>query len=92
MLLLVATAHASASRQPTPGTVTFLGRWALPRSRINQVVLGRRSIEAERRCGSLGSSAPDRYWRNLQVRYDLETAEDELGGALAEIEPLKGAG
>ena len=53
---------------------------AVPRSRINQIVLRRRSIEADtalrlaRFCGT-----SDHYWLNLQARYDLEIAKDALG-------------
>ena len=64
----------------------------VPRSRINQIVLGRRSIEADtalRLARFFGTS--DRYWLNLQARYDLEVAKDALGEALAKVEPLRRA-
>jgi antitoxin HigA-1 len=64
----------------------------VPRSRINQIVLGRRSIEADtalRLARFFGTS--DRYWLNLQARYDLEVARDALGDALSKVEPLRTA-
>ena len=33
----------------------------------------------------------DRYWLNLQARYDLEVTKDALGDALAKVEPLRTA-
>lgn len=63
-----------------------------PRSRINQIVLGRRSIEVDtalRLARFFGTS--DRYWLNLQARYDLEVTKDALGDALAKVEPLRTA-
>lgn len=61
----------------------------VPRSRINQIVLGRRSIEADtalRLARFFGTS--DRYWLNLQARYDLEVTKDALGDALTKVAPL----
>lgn len=63
---------------------------SVPRSRINQIVLGRRSIEADtalRLARFFGTS--DRYWLNLQARYDLEVTKDALGEALTEVQPLE---
>jgi addiction module HigA family antidote len=65
----------------------------VPRSRINQIVLGRRSIEADtalRLARFFGTS--DRYWLNLQAQYDLEIAKDAMGDALAKVEPLTATG
>lgn len=64
----------------------------VPRSRINQIVLGRRSIEADtalRLARFFGTS--DHYWLNLQARYDLETAKGSLGDALAKVQPFSTA-
>ena len=33
----------------------------------------------------------DRFWLNLQTRYDLEIEKDNLGAALEAIRPLKSA-
>jgi plasmid maintenance system antidote protein VapI len=33
----------------------------------------------------------DRFWLNLQVRFDLEVEKDHIGSALDGIEPLKAA-
>lgn len=64
----------------------------VPRSRINQIVLGRRSVEADTalRLARFFDTS-DRYWLNLQARYDLEVAKDALGDALAKVEPLRTA-
>ncbi|MPZ87558.1 MAG: HigA family addiction module antidote protein [Nitriliruptorales bacterium] len=64
----------------------------VPRSRINQIVLGHRSIEADtalRLARFFGTS--DRYWLNLQARYHLEVTKDALGDALAKVQPLNTA-
>lgn len=64
----------------------------IPRSRINQVVLRRRSIEADtalRLARFFGTS--DHYWLNLQARYDLEITRDALGDDLAKVQPLSAA-
>jgi antitoxin HigA-1 len=64
----------------------------VPRSRVNQIVLGRRSIEADtalRLARFFGTS--DRYWLNLQARFDLEVAKDAMGDALAKVQPLRTA-
>lgn len=64
----------------------------IPRSRINQVVLRRRSIEADtalRLARFFGTS--DHYWLNLQTRYDLEITRDALGDDLAKVQPLSAA-
>lgn len=33
----------------------------------------------------------DRFWLNLQTRFDLEVQKDALGAQLDEIQPLKSA-
>jgi plasmid maintenance system antidote protein VapI len=33
----------------------------------------------------------ERFWMNLQARYDLETEKDRLGAALDDIRPLRAA-
>ena len=53
------------------------------RRRINEIVLGRRSITADTamRLGRyFGISA--KFWLKLQNQYDLDKAEDELGDRL----------
>jgi plasmid maintenance system antidote protein VapI len=48
-----------------------------------------------RRCGSGPASryfgTSERFWLNLQARYDLETEKDRLGSALHGIRPLSAA-
>jgi len=58
--------------------------------RIYKIVSGERGITADtalRLARYFGTSA--QYWMNLQNRYDLETAEEEVGEMIArEIRPL----
>ena len=59
----------------------------VPPRRINEIVQGKRGISADtalRLSKALGTSAG--FWMNLQSRFDIETAEDEI--ELAEIERL----
>ena len=51
--------------------------------RINEIVHGKRSITADtalRLAKFFGTS--ERFWLNLQVRYDLEIEKDRLSGVL----------
>ena len=51
--------------------------------RINEIVLGRRAITAEtalRLAKYFGTS--ERFWMNLQARYDLEVEKERLGNRL----------
>jgi antitoxin HigA-1 len=51
----------------------------VPRSRINDIVLGRRGITADTafRLARYFGTTPD-FWINLQARYDLDAAERKL--------------
>jgi len=55
----------------------------VPPRRINEIVLGKRSITADTalRLGRYFGMSPQ-FWLNLQTRYDLETAADKLGKTL----------
>ena len=56
---------------------------SVPARRINEIVHGKRSITADTalRLGKFfGMTA--QFWLNLQSRYDLEVAEDELKNRL----------
>jgi antitoxin HigA-1 len=56
---------------------------SVPPRRINEIVHGRRSISADtalRLARYFGTS--DRFWLNLQTRYDLEVQMDRLGDRL----------
>ena len=56
---------------------------SLPRTRLNDIVRGRRGITADtalRLARYFGTDA--RSWLNLQARYDLEVAEAALGDRL----------
>ncbi|MGH6671753.1 MAG: HigA family addiction module antitoxin [Xanthobacteraceae bacterium] len=51
----------------------------VPRSRVNDIVLGRRGITADTafRLARYFGTTPD-FWINLQARYDLEAADRKL--------------
>ncbi|MEN8151151.1 MAG: HigA family addiction module antitoxin [Planctomycetota bacterium] len=56
---------------------------SVPPRRINEIVHGKRSITADtalRLSRFFGTS--ERFWLNLQVRYDLERQKDRLGNIL----------
>ncbi len=64
----------------------------VPPRRINEIVHGKRRITADtalRLSRYFGTT--DRFWLNLQTRYDLETERDHLGAALDQIQPLRTA-
>lgn len=67
---------------------------SVPPRRINEIVLGKRSITADtalRLARFFGTS--DRFWLNLQAAYDLDVERDRLAGRLArEVEILRRAG
>ncbi len=56
---------------------------SVPPRRINEIVLGKRGITADtalRLSRYFGLS--ERFWMNLQARFDLETEKDSLGDRL----------
>lgn len=60
-----------------------------PRSRVNDIVLGRRAISADTalRLARYFGTTPE-FWINLQAHYDLEVAKGRLGARIeAEIGP-----
>ena len=64
----------------------------VPPRRINEIVHGKSRITADtalRLARYFGTT--DRFWLNLQTRFDLETEKDQLGTALDQIEPLRTA-
>ena len=64
----------------------------VPARRINEIVHGQRRISADtalRLARFFGTS--ERFWINLQARYDLEVEKDRLGDALEGIRPLSTA-
>lgn len=64
----------------------------VPPRRINEIVHGKRRITADtalRLARYFGTT--DRFWLNLQTRYDLEVERDRLGAALDAITPLRSA-
>jgi addiction module HigA family antidote len=57
----------------------------VPPRRINEIVHGKRAISADtalRLARYFGMS--ERFWMNLQTRYDLEVEKDKLKGRLEE--------
>ena len=64
----------------------------VPARRINEIVHGQRRITADtalRLSRYFGTS--ERFWMNLQARYDLEIEKYRLGSALDDIRPLSAA-
>ena len=65
---------------------------SVPPRRINEIVLGKRTVTADkalRLSRYLGTS--ERFWLNLQARYDLQVEKDRLGRRLArEVRVLAG--
>ena len=61
----------------------------LPRTRLNDIVLGRRGITADTALRlSRYFRVSARFWMNLQSHYEIETAEEALGERLnREIRP-----
>jgi antitoxin HigA-1 len=65
---------------------------SVPAHRINEIVHGQRRITADtalRLARFFGTS--DRFWLNLQTRFDLETEKDRLGDTLDGIRPITAA-
>ena len=63
----------------------------VPAMRVSEIVRGRRAISADTalRLGRyFGTSA--QFWLNLQMRYDLDVAEDAIGPDLTQIDTLAG--
>jgi len=67
---------------------------SVPPRRINEIVHGKRSITADtalRLARFFGTR--ERFWLNLQVRYDLEIAKDRLSAVLErDVQVFEAAG
>ena len=67
---------------------------SVPPRRINEIVHGKRAVTANtalRLARFFGTS--DRFWLNLQTRFDLEVEKDKLGKLLeSQVEVLAKAG
>ena len=64
----------------------------VPPRRINEIVHGKRGISADtalRLARYFGTT--ERFWLNLQGRYDLEVERDRLVERLQRIQPLRSA-
>ncbi|MDL1952117.1 HigA family addiction module antidote protein, partial [Acidobacteria bacterium ACD] len=61
----------------------------VPPRRVNEIVLGKRGITADtalRLSRYFGTT--ERFWLNLQVRYELETEKDRTGSRIAREVPV----
>ncbi|MEO7919531.1 MAG: HigA family addiction module antitoxin [Thermoanaerobaculia bacterium] len=61
----------------------------VPPRRINEIVLGKRGISADtalRLSRYFGTT--DRFWLNLQVRFDLESERDRVGAQIVQEVPV----
>ena len=61
----------------------------VPPRRINEIVQGKRSITADtalRLSRYFGIS--ERFWLNLQARYDLDKQKDKIEKELSKIQPI----
>jgi addiction module HigA family antidote len=67
---------------------------SVPGRRINEIVLGKRSVSADtalRLSRYFGTT--EKFWINLQTRYDLEVEKDRLGTRLTkEVQVLARTG
>lgn len=64
----------------------------VPPRRINEIVHGKRRVTADtalRLTRFFGTT--DRFWLNLQTRFDLKVEKDHLGATLEAIHPLQSA-
>lgn len=56
---------------------------SVPPRRINEIIRGQRSITADTALRlARFFQTTDRFWLNLQIRYDLELQKDRLGDRL----------
>jgi addiction module HigA family antidote len=61
----------------------------VPPRRINEIVHGKRRISTDTALRLARYFATtERFWVNLQDRYDLEVERDRLAGVLERIQPL----
>ena len=66
---------------------------SVPPRRINEIVHGKRVITADTGLRlSRYFDTSERFWLNLQTRYDLELRKDHLGDRLAREVPAKYGG
>jgi addiction module HigA family antidote len=67
---------------------------SVPARRINEIVLGKRSITADTALRlSRYFGMTEQFWMNLQTRYDLEIEKGRLGPRLNdEVQPMSATG
>lgn len=59
-------------------------------ARVNEIVRHRRGVTADtalRLARYFNTSV--QFWMNLQVQYDIQCAEDEIGDSLRKIKPIE---
>jgi addiction module HigA family antidote len=62
----------------------------VPPRRVNEIIHGKRAISADTALRlSRYFRTSERFWMNLQSRYDLEKEKDVLGDQLASIPKIK---
>lgn len=64
----------------------------VPPNRVSQIIAGKRAITADTalRLGRWFGTGP-RIWLNLQQAYELDLAQQEIGGEVERIEPRNAA-
>src|SRR4030043_1011571 len=56
---------------------------SVPARRINEIIQGKRSVSADTALRlSLYFGLSERFWLNLQARYDIEAEKDKLNGRI----------
>jgi addiction module HigA family antidote len=56
---------------------------SVPARRINEIVQGKRSVSADTALSlSRYFGLSERFWLNLQARYDIEVEKDKLNGCI----------
>ena len=56
---------------------------SVPARRINEIIHGKRSVSADTALRlSLYFGLSERFWLNLQARYDIEAEKDKLNGRI----------
>jgi addiction module HigA family antidote len=63
----------------------------VPPRRINEILHGKRRITPTRHCLARYFGTTDRFWLNLQTRFDLEVEKDRLGDKLEASRPHQSA-
>ena len=70
----------------------FLDSLRVPPLSVNEIAHGKRGITADAalRLGQCSGIDPQ-FWLNLQARYELQVAEEEIAEQIAAVTPLEAA-